>query len=60
MQKRDGLNLKYEEKLSFIEKAYEVYQVLSEIDERFITIDVAAPVSLIHQQIRHHIDKVCF
>ncbi|WP_375685853.1 dTMP kinase, partial [Bartonella sp. TT110JLCBS] len=48
LQKRDGLNLKYEEKLSFIEKVYEVYQVLSEIDERFITIDGTTPVSLIH------------
>ncbi|WP_375618684.1 MULTISPECIES: dTMP kinase [unclassified Bartonella] len=57
LQKRDGLNLKYEEKLSFIEK---VYKVLSEIDEQFITIDGTAPISLIHHQIRHHINKVCF
>ncbi|WP_273790294.1 dTMP kinase [Bartonella sp. CM31XJBT] len=60
LQKRDGLNLKYEEKLSFIEKVYKVYKVLSEIDERFITIDGTASVSLIHHQIRHHIDEVCF
>ncbi|WP_375676926.1 hypothetical protein [Bartonella sp. AP88XZML] len=57
LQKRDDLNLKYEEKLSFIEK---VYKVLSEIDEQFITIDGTAPISLIHHQIRHHINKVCF
>ncbi|WP_375692407.1 dTMP kinase [Bartonella sp. AP4SXKL] len=57
LQKRDSLNLKYEEKLSFIEKIYKVYKVLSEIDERFITIDGTTPVSLIHHQIRHHIDK---
>ncbi|EJF84130.1 hypothetical protein MCU_00798 [Bartonella elizabethae Re6043vi] len=60
LQKRDGLVLKYEEKRSFIEKVYEGYQLLSEIDERFIVIDGTASVSLIHNQIRHHIDKTCF
>lgn len=33
LQKRNGLVLKYKEKLSFIEKFYQVYQFLSEIDE---------------------------
>lgn len=60
LQKRDGLILKYEEKISFIEKVYEIYQLLSEIDERFIAIDGTASVSLIHQQIRRHINKRCF
>ncbi|WP_019219802.1 dTMP kinase [Bartonella florencae] len=60
LQKRDGLTLKYEEKRSFIKKVYEVYQLLSEIDERFIVIDGTASVSLIHNQIRHHIETACF
>ncbi|CAK01053.1 dTMP kinase [Bartonella tribocorum] len=60
LQKRDGLALKYEEKLSFIEKVYEVYQLLSEIDERFIVIDGTASISSIHNQVRYHIDKACF
>ncbi|QEE08935.1 hypothetical protein D1093_04710 [Bartonella kosoyi] len=60
LQKRDGLALKYEEKFSFIKKVYEVYQFLLETDERFIVIDGTASVSLIHDQIRHHIDKACF
>ncbi|WP_342753409.1 dTMP kinase [Bartonella sp. ML70XJBT.G] len=60
LQKRDGLILKYEEKLSFIEKVCEVYQLLSEMDERFIVIDGTNSVSSIHNQIRHYIDKVCF
>ncbi|WP_142415802.1 dTMP kinase [Bartonella massiliensis] len=60
LQKRDGLTLKHEEKRSFIEKVSKAYQLLSEIDERFIVIDGTASVSLIHNQIRHHIDKVCF
>ncbi|WP_273789115.1 dTMP kinase [Bartonella sp. ML70XJBT] len=60
LQKRDGLALKYEEKRSFIEKVYEGYQLLSKIDERFIVIDGTASISLIHNQIRHHIDKTCF
>ncbi|WP_273757040.1 hypothetical protein [Bartonella sp. MM73XJBT] len=56
----DGLILKYEERLSFIEKVCEVYQLLSEMGERFIAIDGIASLSSIHNQIRHHIDKVCF
>ncbi|WP_175868590.1 dTMP kinase [Bartonella gabonensis] len=60
LKKRDGLTLKYEEKRSFIEKVYEVYQLLSEIDERFIVIDGTASVALIHNQIRHHIKTACF
>lgn len=60
LQKRDGLILKYEEKLSFIEKVCEVYRFLSKTDERFIKIDGTASISSIHHQIRHYIDKVCF
>ncbi|WP_208440743.1 dTMP kinase [Bartonella raoultii] len=60
LQKRDGLILKYEEKLSFIEKVCEIYQLLSKTDERFITIDGTASISSIHHQIRYYIDKVCF
>ncbi|GAA5100164.1 hypothetical protein GCM10023260_11720 [Bartonella acomydis] len=52
--------LKYEEKFSFVEKVCEVYQLLSEIDERFVKINRTVPVSLIQNQIRHYINNACF